>query len=241
MKPALLFVPLLAALSLPLLAAPASDPFRTFTLTIDNHQKQVMVKDGDGARLFSGLLASPNLTVRLKPQTAERNLLTLEDETKKVLWSRPLAARSAKWSLNSAQGGQGLLFTSEAVPEISSKNTDDTFVEAVFTLGQDDEYQSFTIQTTEHKAVGVPSKDGTRMVVDGKQANFQLSQSGTDGSVAVAGKQYPYHQVQRGGKTYRDMDLGGQHVLMPADSTFHFNIPDLGGPGELVIDAPAKP
>ena len=78
------------------------------------------------------------------------------------------------------------------------------------------------------------------MTVDGKTSTAQFSGTDKNGILTLFGKEYPFREVQRSGKTYKELDWNERHVLFPPDSHFMINITE-GSPDELVIDAPAAP
>lgn len=241
MKPLLLLAPLLAASAavLPLHAAtPADAPPVKFT--IDNQQKLVTVKAADSSPLFSTVISTPNLTIEIKPQSTDMLLLLLQDTSGKTLWTKPFASPQGS-SLKANTTGSGFIIGLEKSTSPTVEK-DDLFQSMLIVIGPDDKFLSLTGHSKNHKLSMLPQKDGIVLTVDGKTTLTQFSKPNDagEGVFTLFGKKYPFHKVQRNGKTYEDLDWNGKHVLFPPDSKFTINTTE-GSPDELIIDTPAAP
>ncbi len=94
MKPAACLIPILAAAaaSLVLCAPSFADTPQTLNLTIENHQKLVTVKDGNGKWLFAQVITTPNLEISSVALGQNSTRLSLLDALGKTLWTKNLDA-----------------------------------------------------------------------------------------------------------------------------------------------------
>jgi hypothetical protein len=83
-----------AAAEPPVAASPYS-PATGLRLTINNKQRLVTVKDGNGAWLFGQVIATPELVLEAVPPTKKQlGAVTLRDATGRKLWAFSIAASS---------------------------------------------------------------------------------------------------------------------------------------------------
>lgn len=238
MKPVFLLVPLLAAFAaLPLGAAPADTP--PVLLTVNNQQKLVTVKTADGSPLFSTVMSTPNLTLNVTEPSPGSLFLTLQDGAGKTLWAKPLGTlKSGTFRATSSGTGYTIGLEKSATP--NSSDAEDSLQSLLIVIGPDDKPLSVFLHSKKHTLSMLPQKDGFSMTADGKTSTLQLPGTDHAGVLTILGKEYPFHEVQRNGKTYKELDWNGQHILFPPDSHFTANLTE-GSPDELIIDLPDPP
>ena len=177
-----------AALSVVICSAGCADAPPQFT--IENHQKLVTVKDGNGAWLFAQVLPSPNLTVTQVSEGQNRSRISLQDASGKTLWSQSVAqgimgvTTEGQWvddfvtvfnkvkSLDSSGGKEA----ASSIP-VHVNHTQ-------FIISSDDKLVSFRVDFDKHHLSVASLKNGFAAQLDGKRSLVVLVEPASSQPVA---------------------------------------------------------
>ena len=175
----------IAAASLVLCSTGFADTPPSATLTIENNQKLVTVKDGNGSWLFAQVMTTSNLQISQTSLGKNLSRISLQDSAGNTLWSKSLTCGITE--VNLAGGWQDKF---QAAGEAYKQGIKDLGAEAVaatplyyhryeFTIGPDDQLVSAIAVATKHTFKATPLKNGVAVTIDGKDLLVVLPQMAT--------------------------------------------------------------
>ncbi len=182
----------IAAASLAFCYPSFADPLQPLSLTIENHQKLVTVKDGNGKWLFAQVISTPNLKISDVALGQNSTRLSLLDASGKTLWTEnldaPLLSVSphGEWSdkfmagLLKVTNRLGWKYTGSDTSPASNPN------QFEFVVGTDDQLVTYRTSTRKHRFEITPIKNGFMAKVDESKTVIIVQPPAAPSAPAVA-------------------------------------------------------